>query len=674
MTNTPFTQSLQLCSRVLLSLVVLITAGTQTANAQIAKYAAIINDPNNYGWYVPDRYFLTYASSSDSFAKPAPVGDQTLWTNMRADPTTGVFTGRTVAVLAVGSGFTPPSPQTMLGVVDDQGHILIRFTPVGGDTSTLGVGQFQTYGTSSQMEMQMISGTSTYVTHWAYMTPYPASYTPSAPITIPVSNASPQWAWSSGTPWKIVSPTLFGNLKSGRFIISAYNAGYFIGQGVDSTGSASFTALGSVTPEGKVLFNTITDDTAALESFYGTLTGDALAASMRLGPYGNSSDIATLSLVAPYSQKLEAAPAAIGAADALYNIARSATGLSSQWVPILNNLESFNGTSFSSAVSQTLPVLVGASSLATAQIQSQINQITRLRQDHLSQATPNQSSARDQPIWGKAFGNWGSQGGLNDVSGYNTYTGGLAFGFDKALFPNAHVGLSIGFAQSQITSQSATAPSNLDMSNYQASLYGLYSPTPDWQWVYQVGAAMNNNRSSRTLSRFSEVGNIGNATAQFNSYVGFAGLGLQKRITMASTTTLTPEIRLDYISVQTEGYTETGAGNLNLKVSSQTFDTLYTTLGVRVDHALDERLTLSANVGVSYNALDTQAQLVSTFTGGGSAFTTHGLAVSPWLFNAGAGVHGFAHKNVRVGLSYNLSLSNSQYINQMLNAELQVLF
>lgn len=313
---------------------------------------------------------------------------------------------------------------------------------------------------------------------------------------------------------------------------------------------------------------------------------------MRLGPYSNSLYIATLSLVAPYSQKLEAAPAAIGAADALYNIARSPTGLSSQWVPILNNLESLNGTSISSAVSQTLPVLIGASSLSTAQVQSQINQITRRRQDVLSQAMPGQSFAKDQPVWSQAFGNWGAQGGLNNVSGYNTDTGGLAFGFDKGLTPNAHVGLSFGFAQSQVTSQSATAPSSLDMSNYQASLYGLYNPAPDWQWVYQVGAAMNNNRSSRTLSRFSEVGNIGNATAQFNSYVGFAGLGLQKRFTMTSTTTLAPEIRLDYMSVQTEGYTETGAGNLNLNVASQTFNTLYTTLGLRVDHALDERLTL----------------------------------------------------------------------------------
>jgi uncharacterized protein with beta-barrel porin domain len=41
--------------------------------------------------------------------------------------------------------------------------------------------------------------------------------------------------------------------------------------------------------------------------------------------------------------------------------------------------------------------------------------------------------AIDQPVWGQAFGNWGAQVGLNNVSGYNTDTGGLAFDFDKGL-------------------------------------------------------------------------------------------------------------------------------------------------------------------------------------------------------------------------------------------------
>jgi hypothetical protein len=91
---------------VIVSLATFILISPQNATAQIATYAAVINDPSNYGWYVPDRYFLTDVSSSDSFARPVPVGDQTLWTNISADPITGVFTGNSVAVLSVGSDFT----------------------------------------------------------------------------------------------------------------------------------------------------------------------------------------------------------------------------------------------------------------------------------------------------------------------------------------------------------------------------------------------------------------------------------------------------------------------------------------------------------------------------------------------------------------------------------------
>ncbi|MCD8516507.1 MAG: hypothetical protein LRY61_04415 [Burkholderiaceae bacterium] len=123
---------------------------TETAFAQISTYAAVINSPENYGWYVPDRYWLAYISSSDSFANPIPVGDQTLWTGLVADPVTGVFTGSSSAVFTIGNGTTTPSYQNMLGSVDADGNVKILFTPQGGGTSTLGVGKFQEYGDSYQ--------------------------------------------------------------------------------------------------------------------------------------------------------------------------------------------------------------------------------------------------------------------------------------------------------------------------------------------------------------------------------------------------------------------------------------------------------------------------------------------------------------------------------------------
>jgi hypothetical protein len=59
----------------------------------------------------------------------------------------------------------------------------------------------------------MITGDSLLVTHWAYMLPYdPASFMPPPPAP---ANSLPQWAWTAGTPWRIVSPAMFGTTSPG---------------------------------------------------------------------------------------------------------------------------------------------------------------------------------------------------------------------------------------------------------------------------------------------------------------------------------------------------------------------------------------------------------------------------------------------------------------------------
>lgn len=76
--------------------------------------------------------------------------------------------------------------------------------------------------------------------------------------------------------------------------------------------------------------------------------------------------------------------------------------------------------------------------------------------------------------------------------------------------------------------------------------------------------------------------------------------------------------------------------------------------------------------GVSY-ALDTNAELKSAFTGGGSSFVTNGLDTSAWLYNAGAGISGMLSENVELNLPYDIDFSRSSYTNQMASAGVKVL-
>jgi hypothetical protein len=121
---------------------------------------------------------------------------------------------------------------TFQGFVTSAGQITMQFTPTSGGAVTVGLGHMRsvngvTGNGVTGMEMQMITGDSLLVTHWACMLRYdPATFTPPAPQPVP-ANSVPQWAWTSGTPWRIVSPALFGTATPGRFVITNYQNGYF---------------------------------------------------------------------------------------------------------------------------------------------------------------------------------------------------------------------------------------------------------------------------------------------------------------------------------------------------------------------------------------------------------------------------------------------------------------
>ena len=198
----------------------------RSAAAQSSLWDATISNTN---WYVPDDQLLAYASPNTSFANPIAIGDQTLWA--LGVSTNGVFTGTSTANLKLGPA-SVTSISTMQGLVTPAGQIRIVFTPTSGGTPTIGLGQMRSVNGVTEMEMQMMTGDSLLVTHWAYMVPYdPATFTPPAPQPV-MSNSVPQWAWTAGTSWRMVSPALFGTASAGHFIITDYQNGYFWGRGL----------------------------------------------------------------------------------------------------------------------------------------------------------------------------------------------------------------------------------------------------------------------------------------------------------------------------------------------------------------------------------------------------------------------------------------------------------
>ena len=363
--------------------------------------------------------------------------------------------------------------------------------------------------------------------------------------------------------------------------------------------------------------------------------------------------------------------AATGAAGALDQIATDPGAMAL----VINALDRMSDQTQADAVEQTLGALAGASSMASSQSQGVVNRVVLSRLAQISGLSSGADFAGNRDVWAKGFGNWANQGDLNNVAGYAVDGGGVAFGFDKQLSLKSNLGISLAYAYSSVSSNSAVAPSSVDINSYQLGLYGDYQLQPDLQLTYQLDGAINTNASTRSLSSFAGTTGVGaNATGTYNSYVVHAGLGLKKFFSLNPSTRLTPEVRVDYTTVQTDAYTESGGGLLNLKVNSQSYETLYTSASLRLDHTLSNGLDISANIGVAYNALDNNAQLTSAYQGGGPAFVTNGLEISPWLYNAGVGIGGMVSKDVELNVRYDIDFSSTSYTNQMVSARVKVLF
>ena len=104
--------------------------------------------------------------------------------------------------------------------------------------------------------MQMATGSNSIITHWAYMCQATPGTTPPEPNGPPLNSGflSNEWRWMEGTDWALTDTELFGSQPgSGVFQIESYRNGYFWGSG-SGEGNQQFNVLGSVTPEGNLLF------------------------------------------------------------------------------------------------------------------------------------------------------------------------------------------------------------------------------------------------------------------------------------------------------------------------------------------------------------------------------------------------------------------------------------
>ncbi|MDB5395184.1 MAG: hypothetical protein JWM91_2690 [Rhodospirillales bacterium] len=238
--------------------------------------------------------------------------------------------------------------------------------------------------------------------------------------------------------------------------------------------------------------------------------------------------------------------------------------------------------------------------------------------------------------WVKGFGYFGNQDDRGQaLGGYDSKIYGGMVGYDMPLGLDTRAGLGIGYARSTI--DGAQFDARTSFNTYQATAYLIHEIGP-WFVTGDLSIGLSDYSGTRSIL-FPAIDRTAHAGYDGQDYTAYIATGYHF---YADGFTVTPLASLQYTNVNADGYTETGAGDINLKVRSQNYDFLESGLGVKVardvqsdDGTFVPEIHFKWLHALSNPTLKNTASFAVT---GSPTFTTPGLKTANDTLDLGVGV------------------------------------
>ncbi|MBR0679126.1 autotransporter outer membrane beta-barrel domain-containing protein [Roseomonas eburnea] len=177
--------------------------------------------------------------------------------------------------------------------------------------------------------------------------------------------------------------------------------------------------------------------------------------------------------------------------------------------------------------------------------------------------------------WADAYYVSASLDGEGDLAGFDYTLGGIQGGVEMRVQPDAVVGFTVGYGEQRMRNFDF-ASRRLTGDALFAGVYGSYGVGP-WQAVGLVGYTRFDVDGERDIA----VGSIARqARSNFGADGVNAAVALRYRADLGGFR-LEPEVLLAFTQYWQEGFTETGAGSLNLRVNGTDANSFVTGIGVR---------------------------------------------------------------------------------------------
>ena len=271
-------------------------------------------------------------------------------------------------------------------------------------------------------------------------------------------------------------------------------------------------------------------------------------------------------------------------------------------------------------------------------------------------------------LWMQPFASFARQNQLNNISPYTANTTGLAAGYDQQISDDWMVGGYVTYANSYTSSTISYAGNSMVTNMYQVGAYGQYNVTEDTNVQVTAGIGVNENSGSRITPDNST------ASARYNSFPINLGLSLNHSMELSESTSFSPTLSANWMSINNNQISETGAGVWNLKTQSNNTNQLVFNLGGAMDHALDEAWSVNGRLGAGYAAINPSMTLVSAYAGAPtSTFTSTGNPLAPWMANGGVGVKYATEKGHEFFVNYDAQVREG-FLNQTASAKFKYAF
>ena len=266
-----------------------------------------------------------------------------------------------------------------------------------------------------------------------------------------------------------------------------------------------------------------------------------------------------------------------------------------------------------------------------------------------------QSATQTNPnsaVWGYGFGTWSHQKASDSTAKLDARTGGFFTGFDTVVDGAWRLGAMAGYSQS--TFKVRELGSSGDSDNYTIGTYaGREWPLESGDVAFKSGLAYTwHHLKMKRDIHFSGYQDSLSSKYNAGTFQLFGELGYKASLT--ERVSAEPYVNLAYVNVSTDKLKEKGNSGAALSVRTDTMNTLFSTLGVRVATQFDlGKISATAGADIGWrHAYGTTTPHSTANLVGSNAFTTTGSPIGKNAAVLETNLGFNIAKHTTVGLAY----------------------